>query len=1534
MGFFTQGEIIKSASKVIDVYQLEPECGKCKLQSTCMNPKIKFTGEGRKGILIISDYPSEEEDLYGASLMGDPGKLLGDELKVHKISLNKDCWKMNAVSCFINPKISVYTSKGYKYISDVSVGDLVLTHKGRFRRVLSRIHDLPKNIRMNKEKLVRIKTKFKSYTVTQDHKFYNGKKWISAINLKTNDNISVLGETCIICGKIYNKNPRVYDGTMSTCCQKCYNKATSMFMKAQYKNGVRDKKTITKEANKKMKQLVQEGVFCSEDKRTKESKTSCYEKNAQSRERINSLYTGIIVGSGEFVLGNWLIKEEINFIHQYSIGVLNFDYFIKDHNLLVEIENPKSFYHGKKAKKIRYDERTKIAIKNGHDIVFISSENPIEELKRILKNHSGEYVFTTTKIEHIEIYTQKRQEYLYCLEVEEDHSFIAGGIVSHNCRPPNGRIPTHKEIKCCYPHVEKAIRTLKPKLIITLGSLANTSLFGEDFSNREVARWRAYEIPDQKFGCFIVPLYHPKLIVDKEKDKNLKCTFVKDMKRVSHCLKRTYEAFNDYEQYVTILTDFKAVKSLLKRILNKKPTIAFDYETTGLKPYREGHKLSTIGIAVSTEKAYAFPFNYKSFWTNVEFETIKLLWKRILRDNDIKKVVQNWKFEDSWSKVHVGTRATRWHWDTMMAEHILDNRRASTGLKFQAFVNYGVRPYDNVIAPFLKSKNEEFNTIEKAPFRELLIYNGLDCIFTMMRYKDQSMVLPRLKNRFKAYKLFMRGLHTMGTIQNNGIPIDMEYYEQSEKDLNIKMKGLNKSLIEGREARKFKETYNREINIASNADLGKLFYEVLGKSPVLTANGNYKTDKPTLETLNLPFVDKLIEIKKLEKCKGTYLAQFIREEVNGIIHPFFDLHIPISYRSSSSAPNFQNIPNRDAIIKALIRKGIVPSKNCRLAEQDFSGAEIVTSACVTGDTKIETIEGSKSIKQIIKRIKTENVFVYGYDLIEKRIKIAQVTEGGITGEKQEVWKVTLDNGKCIKATKEHNFMIRHGSKAEGKYVELQNLKIGMSLMPFYKKEKNGYWHINLNNRKSIGEHTLIGIDVFKKEVGKDSGNVMHHKDENRLNNDLRNLEIMSISDHVSLHHKGKRRRPLSKEHKEKISKAIKGVSCPQRGNKQTDEQKRALSIRMSGRTLPKSQVKKLSDSKKEYWKNKKVDQECKVCGKMFKNVTNTHLKSAHDMTLAEYKREYNHKIVSIEFHGHEDVYNINVKGAHNFAVSAGVIIKNSYHMDKTFIHDITLGDMHRDLAIEIFMASFDMMDKNNSKYSKAQKKKIKELRFFTKNNWTFAQFYGDWFGSCAPKLWEIVVEGGLEFPNGVSVKDHLESKGIYELGVMEKYEPSEGSFLEHCKNIEDKMWNERFPDYTQWKKDTIEFYQRYGFIETYFGFRFQGYMDRKQCTNYPIQGSSFHLLLFTLNEIAKFIRKNKLRTKLIGQVHDSVLSDIHKDETEFYVEGVSNIVSDLQNRFEWLVVPMEIETELSELKEDGGNFAEMAEMSMDQIKQL
>jgi len=1142
-----------------------------------------------------------------------------------------------------------------------------------------------------------------------------------------------------------------------------------------------------------------------------------------------------------------------------------------------------------------------------------------------------------------------------------------------NCNTPKNRVPSHKEIKCCYPYVEQTIKKLKPKLIVLLGPIAITSLLGNDFSNRKINTWRAYEIPDETFNCFIIPIFHPSYIVERDKDLNLKSLFDRDINRIDHCLKRTFAAPKNYEKYVTNLTTFRGVTHVLKRILKRKSKIAFDYETTGLKPYREGHKIVTIGLAVSAKKAFAFPFNYKTYWTDKEFKVIKNLWKKILSDKKIKKIAQNSKFEEIWSRVLIGTRP-RWHWDTLMAEHIMDNRRGCTGLKFQTYVRYGIRPYDKIINPYLKSKNGEFNTVEQAPFKELLIYNGLDCIYCWMRYKDQTSYLPKMKNMFSAYKFFMQGLRTMGTIQYNGISVDTKYFDKTKEELAERIITTKQKLLSGRESRKFKEKYGRQLNITSNPDLGKLFFDVLGKSPVYTAKGNYKTDKGTLESLNLPFVDSLLEMKRLEKAKGTYLAQFSRESYKEKMHPFFDLHIPVSYRGCIAkgtkilvARNFESHP-----------KGI-PIENVKAGDNIY---------CFDDDL-------NPQIKPVVKAWKT------GYQEI---IRVHYYRKGG---------------HDYIDCTPDHRIRL-----IDGTYIQAKDLKKGDRTLAGSRHKDSLNFTNHLKNGNGLYEHRFI----YSQLIGdlKDS-DVVHHIDENHLNHDSINLEKHTRSSHAKKHYNNTLGNKQSR---------VNNVKAVKKGWKNGDYKDSiryvsdhsawlGLSALQCMKMLVtcKGQVKIAADhfnvdfeTFKKYLKQHNIDAkliklrydkngifiskgrllELSKLGrkKVQKILGHNYYKliDLYNFYKIDSKRKWgnqfgefkpgNHIITNIEYlNRKEDVYDIEVKDCPNFFANeicvhnsssmpnfqnlpkrdpeigklirkgivpskncviiesdfsgAEVITSASYHLDKQFIHDITEGDMHRDLATELFLLPENMLADAKIKGGDAWSKSGKKIRFFGKNNWTFAQFYGDWFGSCGQLLWENVVESGLLLPDlKTSVKKWLTKKGIFELGEIDEDGPTPGSFLEHCKKVETKMWEDRFPDYTQWKKDVVEGYQRWGYVETYLGFRFQGYMDRKQCTNYPIQGTSFHLLVYSLNKVGRFLEKHKLKTKLIGQIHDSIVLDAHKEEITFVTQGIEKIVGGLQNTFKWLVVPLEMEYELSDLREDGGNFANMTEYSLTEINKM
>ena len=67
----------------------------------------------------------------------------------------------------------------------------------------------------------------------------------------------------------------------------------------------------------------------------------------------------------------------------------------------------------------------------------------------------------------------------------------------------------------------------------------------------------------------------------------------------------------------------------------------------------------------------------------------------------------------------------------------------------------------------------------------------------------------------------------------------------------------------------------------------------------------------------------------------------------------------------------------------------------------------------------------------------------------------------------------------------------------------------------YTKKQNGYIEITMGHNKGRGEHVVI----MEGEVGRRlfANECVHHKDKDRSNNELSNLQLMTRSDHARLH---------------------------------------------------------------------------------------------------------------------------------------------------------------------------------------------------------------------------------------------------------------------------------------------------------------------------------------------------------------------------------------------------------------------------------
>lgn len=231
-----------------------------------------------------------------------------------------------------------------------------------------------------------------------------------------------------------------------------------------------------------------------------------------------------------------------------------------------------------------------------------------------------------------------------------------------------------------------------------------------------------------------------------------------------------------------------------------------------------------------------------------------------------------------------------------------------------------------------------------------------------------------------------------------------------------------------------------------------------------------------------------------------------------------------------------------------------------------------------------------------------------------------------------------------------------------------------------------------------------------------------------------------------------------------------------------------------------------------------------------------------------------------------------------------------YHHDPAMLDEINnpKRDMHRDMAMECYLLGLDEWTKTT--------------RYCSKNMFIFPQFYGDWWKQCANNLWKAIVNMDLKTAQGVPLRKHLRSKGIKTLAQFEK----------HIKKVEDDFWNRRFKVYNQWKKDHIELYHKTGVIHLLTGFTCQGLMDNKQVVNYPPQGTAFHWLLWSLAKLQKWLEAHNLNTKIIGQIHDSIVLDADPSELGMVLAKAEQIMTlDIKRHWPWIITPLGIEVEAS-----------------------
>ncbi len=123
-----------------------------------------------------------------------------------------------------------------------------------------------------------------------------------------------------------------------------------------------------------------------------------------------------------------------------------------------------------------------------------------------------------------------------------------------------------------------------------------------------------------------------------------------------------------------------------------------------------------------------------------------------------------------------------------------------------------------------------------------------------------------------------------------------------------------------------------------------------------------------------------------------------------------------------------------------------------------------------------------------------------------------------------------------------------------------------------------------------------------------------------------------------------------------------------------------------------------------------------------------------------------------------------------------------------------------------------------------------------------------------------------------------------------------------------------FPGIKRYMDDSINYAREKEYVETILGRRrylrdinsrnitTRGFAERN-AINAPIQGSAADIIKIAMVNIHRWLQKEKLQTKMILQVHDELVFDLHRDEEEI----VKHHVIELMKHAVVIDVPMEVE---------------------------
>ena len=451
------------------------------------------------------------------------------------------------------------------------------------------------------------------------------------------------------------------------------------------------------------------------------------------------------------------------------------------------------------------------------------------------------------------------------------------------------REPSKQDIANCLPRLDREIKSVQPKLIVTIDELPCNVLTGYDLKSI-----RGFPIYSDKYKCRVLPTYNPRTIFSG--NPYVVGTIFRDLRKIDLII-------NDppFEDTVRFNVLDQSNIELLETLGNP---VSLDIETSSLElDEYDSFKHRLLCMAFSDgNKTFVVPADVK--------------FKIPQRDY----IFHNGLFDVQGIYRYLGTQLQIAE-DTMLQSYSLDERSGFHSLKNLAREYAGAGFYETDIIH--KHKRGDIIDLD-----ELYRYNAYDAHYTYKLHKILSK-LQKEDGVTNIYKFMVEAANAYGQINRRGVYVSKKHISE------LALEWLPMWL----EAEEYAKSFaSWDINLNSPKQICQLLYDELH----LPCNERTSREE-VIKEINHPFIDALLKYREIDRMVSNWIIGIEKHiKDDGCVHPSVLLHGTVTGRPSYRNPALQTIPKEYKVGEfAAIRKIFRPrSDKYFIVEADYQRAEI------------------------------------------------------------------------------------------------------------------------------------------------------------------------------------------------------------------------------------------------------------------------------------------------------------------------------------------------------------------------------------------------------------------------------------------------------------------------------------------------------------------------------------------------------------------------------------------------------------------